>query len=196
MKSLPKLKRNYCKQSELDKIMFGSNIVSSKEKLPVLWVVLAMWRYKIAMYIFRKRGLKGIVSYVQQKSRLDKKHEHSSNNLQYIRRYMTLFRFWGKLYRENWNCLAQASSLFVALYTLGFDIDLVIGKFVYCASESFDFHAWVEICGEPINDKRSVYERCIVIYRYRAVDVRPRYLKKSINNKILTWRCKKDEKRI
>ena len=185
MKLLKKLRKNYCKRSDLDKIMYGNNSAYSMDLIPIFWILLAMVRYKKAMFIFEKEGLKGILGYVQQKIRMSRTNITDVKKLQSIRRYMVLFRFMGKIYHENWNCLAQACSLFVALYTLGFDIDLVIGNFIYCASQNFDFHAWVEICGEPINDKRSVYERCVVIYRYSSAEVGAKILRKSINDRFL-----------
>ena len=79
---------------------------------------------------------------------------------------MLLFRIVGKLFHEDWNCLEQACTLMAALTSMGYRTKIVIGKFVYYASEAFDFHAWVEYEGCVVNDTESVYERCVPIWEY------------------------------
>lgn len=171
-----RLQRKYaqliCKRNELDLIMYGTYLESSQLRISLKWILVALYRYKCSIDVFGKEGLYGIIGYMRKVTNRNIFFDECEDDiamLKLLRKYMLLFKNWGTILGENWNCLAQASSLFVALHTLGFDVELVVGKFVYCASDKFEFHSWVEYKGVPVNDKQSVYERCIVVYRYNNI---------------------------
>lgn len=175
--------KTYCGYDELNKIMFGDQLEHCSVRVAIKWVGIALFRYIKVIRIYHKGGLIGVIGYIHTKEynkNLDWDALSDNQKVYLMRRYMIFFRICGKIFRESWNCLLQACTLFTALYTIGFEVDLVIGKFVYFASENYQFHAWVEYKGIPINDKGSVYERCLIVYRLQCKKIRAALLESSL----------------
>jgi|GEM_PF-1816128 len=71
-------------------------------------------------------------------------------------RLHTIYRFWAYIFRQSDLCLNRSYALTYALVFLGIPCDLVIGRSEYFLNLKYDFHAWVEVNGFPINDSIGV----------------------------------------
>lgn len=76
-----------------------------------------------------------------------------------------IYRIFGKFVKQSDLCLERSMALTYALISLGIPVNLVIGKAKYYISDNYNFHAWVEIYGKPLNDHDGMYKQWNVIYR-------------------------------
>ena len=159
--------RVYCDKGKLNRILHGNSFIPERYFVPLWKTPVAVHRYIRMIFIYKKNGFKGAIQYLKSVHPHSKAQESVSvQQLYSARQAMLIFRLIGKLFHEDWNCLEQACTLMVALASMGYSTKIVIGKFLYHASESFDFHAWVELGEFIVNDTESVYERCEPIWKY------------------------------
>jgi hypothetical protein len=57
-----------------------------------------------------------------------------------------------RLFAPVGRCLVRSTALCAYLIAIGLPSQLVIGRTQFSLSDTFDFHAWVEIVGTVVND--------------------------------------------
>lgn len=73
-----------------------------------------------------------------------------------VRRILVHLRLVGRLFNEKHNCLRNSITLTAGLLGYGYQCKLLIGKQKTRINKIYDFHAWVEVNGIPINENLHV----------------------------------------
>ena len=117
--------------------------------------------YLRACFIYRRRGLPGASSYLGYLKRCFRPLRIASPEeaVRLARREMVPLRILGRFVREDILCLPASISLTAGLIALGLPAQVVVGKARHYISPNFDFHAWTEIHGVPINDVPQTQKR-------------------------------------
>ena len=76
-----------------------------------------------------------------------------------------IYRLFGRFVKQSDLCLERSMALTYALISVGIPANLVIGKAKYYISDNFDFHAWVELYGQPLNDHDGMHKQWNIIHR-------------------------------
>lgn len=91
---------------------------------------------------------------------------HSASDFQRVASSLiTIYRIFGRLVKQSDLCLERSMALTYALISLGIPANLIIGKAKYYINDNFQFHAWVEIVGFPLNDHDGMRKQWSVIYQ-------------------------------
>ena len=142
-------------------------------ELPVLPRIplIRRWRaaraYFQACLLYRRKGFpesKNYLLHLRAKF-VSLRMSSSVEALRYARKELVFLRVLGRLLGEDPACLPASVSLTAGLIGLGLPVQLVVGKCTVFLSNEFDFHAWVEMDGEPIYEPQQVQKRFITLLR-------------------------------
>ncbi len=141
--------------NDWERLAFGEPSLPLLRRISLVRRLRSARAYLTACFIYRNDGFSKASDYLHLLSLHTPPLGASTNEeaVRQARRTMAFFRCLGRLAHEDLLCLPAATSLTAGLIALGLPAQLVVGKAEYLLNKTYDFHAWTEINGIPINDK-------------------------------------------
>jgi hypothetical protein len=119
-------------------------------------LLFACFHYVNVLIVYNKYGTARAYNYLAKiKQPLLAKTSQESLE-QEVRRLLVVLRIIGRFFNEEHNCLRNSITLTAGLLAYGHNCKLIIGKQKTRINKIYDFHAWVEVNGIPINDNLHV----------------------------------------
>lgn len=149
-------------------LAFGKSALPPLRKTGIGRKFRAAIAYLRACFIYRRHGLPGINSYFCDLQRCFRPLGIASSEeaVRRARWEMVSLRILGRFVRENYLCLPASVSLTAGLIALGLPASLVVGKARHYISPNYDFHAWTEIMGIPINEVPQAQKYFVCLCKY------------------------------
>jgi hypothetical protein len=149
-------------------LALGSTVVIPTVRRPSVWQRLqSLVAYVRAHVTYRHRGFGATSRYLAHLERRCRPIQTVSGEQAVLlaRSEMVLMRLVGRAIGEDTSaCLEASASLAAGLMQLGLPAELVVGKMLLFANPTYDFHAWVEVDGIPVNERGNVRNGCLPLF--------------------------------
>lgn len=140
-------------------------------------VALAILEYVRCGSVYRREGFpatnRRIEKLAQRRSVQSDRKEDLDVAILEARQLLTILRPLGRVLGESSLCLNRSMPLTGALIAAGFKAELVIGKARHLINHRFEFHAWCEVCGTPVNETHQIPRGYWILTRIPKWDLVP-----------------------
>lgn len=143
---------------------YDASISSGMNPFNLLWALTKSFRCR---RIYKEEGLNKSIQYITRCSK-EKEHAKCMNRdmiVYQMRKVMVTHNLVCRLFKKTFNCLENSLSLAACLVSLGYHVQLIIGKSTNYVNRFFDFHAWVSFEGQPVNDTGQVLEMYVPVLK-------------------------------
>lgn len=137
-----------------DVLLAGSSTAPPLPGVRVLRRLRGMGAYVRASWIYRRKGFGAVREYLFELQKRFISIEMPDEDLltRMALREIGFLRVVGRSIRQDFLCLPDSVTLAAGLIAAGFPVNVMVGRTRFLVNPAYDFHAWVELAGTPLNE--------------------------------------------
>lgn len=143
-------------KNEIMKVIYGSDFIAQDMSFSKDEYKSAIRCARRTIKYFKSNRIKDGLNYIQSISKQSVPISFTDNRQEVYNARIIIERIRYSIYKNKkipGKCLESSMAYAAALAKLGFNFDLIVGQHLFL-SNKYQFHAWIEVNNQCVNDKR------------------------------------------